>query len=644
MASDGRQTDLQIANEHGEESIASRRWQGIRRAVAASSHIADLWPVFLLSAINAGIIFTSNAPPLFSMAVALGTLGVAIFVRASRVGTDSGRLGDMPLPLRDPRTVFWSMGCALHLFLLMRVLTGPTGGYDIVLWIAGMVAFGAPFVNRKTLKGVRFRPLSIDTAMVVTLMLVGVALHSHDLRHWYYAAIGDELGFFLRIREILEDGIRQPFVLGGVYHHNPMLNSVYQAAISWIFAGSAWGWKFSSVVSLALTVPAVYGIGSLVGGRIAGIVAAGILVSSHYGMAFTHTGYPHLDAMPVTAWAVWAFITGVRRNNAAIVFASGIIAGLALYTTLSARVVFPLFAAWIILDRVPWRSWTSLWPAALGVAVSTLPFLAENGLGAVSVMGLDTISSNSIYTTEIGDPLSRIADNLSRNLLAWWWNDYVSHYTSGSLLDHLSGILAIIGIGVAIGRWRAGDKMLLAWLVMTSIAAGVFSPYPHVPITRMHSSIMPLALLSGVGVSVCCDWIKGYHAYKYVGVGILLLMIVALNVWRFQVTTPDALHHYSLESLAIKAWQADECGRDDDTLFVGRDGHLMELVLFTYVPEGKRPKVVAYEDPLVLEPRHACKIFFRPEEPEAQQLLAMLPPEPIVVANPSSLSYVTVVK
>ena len=200
----------------------------------------------------------------------------------------------------------------------------------------------------------------------------------------------------------------------------------------------------------------------------------------------------------------------------------------------------------------------------------------------------------------------------------------MSHYTSGSLLDAVSGILAVLGIGIAVGKWRRWDKLLIAWLVLTMISTALLSPYEYVPLTRMQANLIPLALLSGVGVSVCLGWIKGYQPYKYVAVGALLIVILALNVWRFQVVTPEAMTNYMPESLAIKAWQSDECGADNDTLFVGRDGHLMDLVLLTYIPEGERPKVVEYDDPLVLPPWPACKIFFRPDDPEAGQRLAIL--------------------
>ncbi len=631
----------------------SRAGPALRQVIAARGrasyrHLRALWPLLALGAVSIAIILTSNAPAVYAVAVALGTLGVAIGVRVSAVSAGPGPLGRVALRLRDPRIILPIVGSALHLFLLVRVLTESTNGYDIVLWAGGIVAFGISFLNLNTLRNLRYPFALVDTAIVAALMLACIALHAHDLRDWYYAAIGDDIGFFLRVREILESGIRDPFAIDGMYGNSPMLNSIYQAFVSWVFGGGGWGWKFSSVISVAVTVPAIYGLGRLFAGRIAGIVAAGVLVSSHYVMAFTHIGYTHLDALPVTAWAVLAFIVGNRKKSAPILFAAGVLAGLGLYTALPARVILPLLAAWLIINRVGLRRLADLWPVALGFAVCALPFLLTNGAETFLVMGLDTISPNSRYGAEIGSPLSRITDNLERNLLVWWWNDHMSHYTSGSLLDVVSGVLAIVGIGVAVGKWRSSDKLLLAWLLMTVAATAIAVPYSHPPLTRMHSTLIPLALLSGVGVSECLRWVKGYRAYKYVAVAGLLAVILALNVWRFQVTTPDALPHYSLESLAVKAWQSDECGADNGTLFVGRDGHLMDLVLLTYIPEGERPKVVEYEDPLVLSPGPACKIFFRPDDPQAQQRLQVLEDvfsmRSTVVANPGGHTSVEVVR
>lgn len=617
-------------------------------ARAACHYLAKLWPLLVLAALSIAIILTSDAPAIYAVAVALGTLGVAIAVRLPAASPDSGPLSRATLRLRNPRIILPIVGAALHLFLLVRVLTEPTNGYDIALWAAGIAAFGASFLNLRSLRNLRYRPPLTDTAIVAALVVLCVALHAHDLRDWYYAAIGDEIGFFLRVRQILEEGIERPFALQGVYHNSPMLNSVYQAFVSWIFGGGAWGWKFSSVLSVAIAVPGIYILAYMLAGRVAAIISAVILLSSHYVMAFTHTGYTHLEALPVTVWTIVAFILGDKRESNPLLFVSGVLAGLSLYVALPARIVFPLFIVWIILNRLHVRRWRAFWPLALGFLICAMPFLIFNALDSLFVMGRDTISPNSVFASEIGNPFSRMLDNLSGNLLVWWWNDHMSHYTSGSLLDAASGILAIIGIGVAVGKWRLSDKTLIAWLVLTLLATAVMSPYSHAPLTRMHATLIPLALLSGVGLSECLNLIKRRETYKYVAVGALAVLIVALNVWRFQVATPNALPHYPPESLAIKAWQSDECGADNDTLFIGQDGHLMDLVLLTYIPEGQRPKVVAYEDPLVLPPWPACKIFFHPDDDKARQILRAISDDisqqPTFVASPSGHSRVQVIR
>ena len=132
-----------------------------------------------------------------------------------------------------------------------------------MLWAGGIVAFGISFLNLNALRNLRYPFPLVDTAIVAALMLACIALHAHDLRDWYYAAIGDDIGFFLRMRDILESGIRDPFAIDGMYGNSPMLNSIYQAFVSWVFGGGAWGWKFSSVISVAVTVPAIYGLGRL---------------------------------------------------------------------------------------------------------------------------------------------------------------------------------------------------------------------------------------------------------------------------------------------------------------------------------------------------------------------------------------------
>lgn len=365
------------------------------RDITASPHlrlIIRFWPLILLAAVNIVIVFLSEAPSIRLATVAFGTVGIALGVRVASLSSASGAPEILTDRMPSPRTIYWTVGAALHIFVLFRVLTGATDGLDVLLWAVAIVAFGAPFVSLGELGRLIDRLPIADTVIVAGLMFVCVVLHSNDLINPLYTTTGDNIAFFHAVRRILEHGIERPFSIQGVYDTQPMLNSIYQASVSWVFGGGVWGWKFASVLSVALAVPAVYGLGYLFRGRVAGLVAAAVLLSSHYVMAFSHIGYNQLDALPVIAWAVFAFIVGHKRKSAALLFAAGVIAGLGMYTILSARIALPIFAVYLLINRMERRRVLTLWPVALGFVVCVLPLLAESGLYTITVMGVDTIS------------------------------------------------------------------------------------------------------------------------------------------------------------------------------------------------------------------------------------------------------------
>ena len=456
---------------------------------------------------------------------------------------------------------------------------------------------------------------------MAALVAVCVVLHAHDLREWYYAAIGDEFAFYLKAREILEVRVDRPFATNGVYYNSPTLNSVYQALVMALFDGSAFGWKFSAILSLGLTVPPVYMIALRFSGRPAAVVVAAVVLGSHYLMAMSHTGYTHMDGLAVSAWATLAFISGLRRRSFWLLLAAGALCGLSLHLALVGRVCFVLIGLWTILSVRSARGLGALWPAALGLGLLALPFAFANGMETVMVMGRAPISPYSQYRSEVGDLLSRLAGNVA-NAFAWWHNPtHVSHYTSGSLLDVVSGALALAGIGVcALGR-RRRHLFVLGWLVVTVVPTAILAPYSHPPLTRMFPTVLPLALAAGIMLGAACRVYDLRPAARAAGACVLVVLVVALNVWRFQYVTPGVMGSVTPEAVAVRAWHSDICEERADTLFVGRHPHLMELVIESYVSGGPRPVVTSeYADARVAS-AGACRVFLRISDPEARWLV-----------------------
>ena len=113
------------------DSTSRVEWSVLRRAIAMRGrasyrYLGRLWPLILLGAVSIAIILTSDAPAVYAVAVALGTLGVAIAVRVSDLSAVSRPSERIARRMRDPRIVFCVLGAVLHMVLLVRVLTEPT--------------------------------------------------------------------------------------------------------------------------------------------------------------------------------------------------------------------------------------------------------------------------------------------------------------------------------------------------------------------------------------------------------------------------------------------------------------------------------------------------------------------------------------
>ena len=174
-----------------------------------------------------------------------------------------------------------SLGVGLMAVLVIRLLGGSESGWDMLLLLAASCALAIPFVRRSdaiqaSVTAIRERTPGILPDILIVAALVGifVALNTRDLTDWYYSAIGDEYAFYDYAAELAESGIRRPFDLDGVYSAiDPVMASAYPALVMRLVGVDNFGWKFSLIVSAALTIPGVYILGHVLAGRIAAFVS-----------------------------------------------------------------------------------------------------------------------------------------------------------------------------------------------------------------------------------------------------------------------------------------------------------------------------------------------------------------------------------
>ncbi len=630
----------------------SRARTGSLSAAAEADGSTSVAPVDVLMVLSGAVVAgfgqwllvsaTTGGPPPMEGVLAL-LLGAGLFAYGvGRGGRPTALDGAAPL-IVHPRTIFAGpaavlgagLGLLLGLVLLTRLLGGRTATGDVLLWLGVLAGFGAPFV----LKAGRPR-LTLPRQRWADLLLPGllagffVALNARDLDHWYFAAIGDEYPFFQWGREILANGIPRPFSQAGVYDTHPVLNSVYQAMVMALFGQDHVGWKLSSVLSVALAVPAVYLLGLLLANRTVGVLATVLFVSSHYLFAFAHVGSNNAHGLAPAAWALALFVRAEQRRSPLLHYAAGLAAGLGFYTFFAARTIVAVLGLFVLTQRQRGRHLVGLWPFALGFGLVVAPIVLTSRFELVTRMVAQVPGG---YSSDVTGPIgSRLAANLWMNALAFNYSAAIGHYVSGSLLDPVSGVLAVLGVAVALRCADAGPyRLLLLWVAVALLATGLLSPYPQVAITRLFFCVPPLVLLAGLAA---------WHVWQAVSaplpssaarllaptlVGVLGLVVLGLNVHRFWYESPAKIH-LNQEAVGIGALRSETCGDDlRRAIVVARtNGGVLRAALVSYDPGGPLPRFVGHDGLPQGQPLDVgtarCVVFVYPDDEPERRALAEL--------------------
>ena len=598
----------------------------------------------------------------------LGSLG--LWARRSIEGTASP---DLPhanwrsLGMFDSATgtVGVLIGILAVAALIVPLGAGSVSGYLLLPWVVALVAFSTPFLLQLTpvavLSQAWVRKHYADVAAVITLLAFFIALNTYDLSDWYYSAIGDEYLFLEHAKHMAEQGITHPFSQEGVYNHHPVMSSVYQAMVMWVFGADYYGWTLSSLLSAALTIPGIYLLGNNLGGRKTALFATVLFAVSHYIWAGTHIGNTILTPLPVSVWSIALFVSGWRNGNPLLLYAAGVIAGLGFYTHYSARAILPVMMLFAVTSGNP-RRLPGLWPLLLGFALTVAPtFVVEQEQVFARMFGQVVGGYSDVVSGSVWD---RILSNIQINLPAFNYNSTVHSYVYGPLLDPVSAALAVLGIGFALGHVRqASFRLLLIWFSVAAIMTGVLSPYPHVAITRLAFVVPPLTLLAGmlagqIGNAIHSEATRLGGRFPRVFVpglfAALLAVALALNLWQFRQVTPSVFPHVP-EAVAMGAFRSQSCGSDlAGTVFVGRatsEGSLLERMMSAFQPDEPLPRRMNHDEIIdngtlpALSAR--CVIFVNPDTPEARTLqehLARQYPDGRVMSftNPSETTTVEI--
>jgi hypothetical protein len=472
-----------------------------------------------------------------------------------------------------------------------------------------------------------------EVAGVLALAAVFLWLSIFDLHSWYYFSLGDEHGFYEAAMQMATgNSPRNLFDQKGAFDVIPVMSSYWSGVLMRLFFGmNGIGWKEAIIIPAAVALVVTYLLARALYGRRVAVLTLGALVTSHYLLAYAHTGYNNLEPLLPNGLALLLFLGGIRRGSPLLLALSGVCAGLGWYTYYPSRTtIFILLAAVALTVRR--GRWLPVGAVILaGFATLLLPFLVVNKTAILMRM---------LEQTGVGPTPEHAANrallplwNTGRSLLAFNYNTHLGPYLYGSLAEPVTAALLPLGLAYVLATWRDfRSRFVFVWWGLAIAATGVLSKYDYVSTSRLNFLMPVVALLAALAVdrTIATFEVPTSARWRRVmtlgGVGLVLAAVSWGNLHRWFVET-RAHAPSSPQTLTMRAMERPEClnaslpplivdvgiGGSTDIALVARGSRV-------------RPKYALYADPptWIESAPQRCVIFRAPFDPDAQELARAL--------------------
>jgi len=377
-------------------------------------------------------------------------------------------------------------------------------------WLIGAVGRGSPrAATALTLWPDSLQNHWLEIAAFLLIFALAIFLRTYRLNSIPPGIYVDETNGALDSLYILEGRDVSPFGTGWYGTPNGFL--YYMAGIFKLFGANWLSLKLVSLIAAILTVPAVYLLGRLMFGPLAGLSAMLLIAVSRWHLSMSRWGWNETAPPLFQVLATFFLIRGLRDRRALDYALSGLLTGLSIYTYLSAR----LAAATLLLYILYWifsdpsgirsalrRSWLGLVILAVAAIVAVAPiavtyitdsFTFNNRVSEISVFrDIRDQGSLAPLTQNIGDILKffhQAGDLQGKHNLP-----------REPMTDPITGLLFAVGVAYAILNWRdQRHVLLLIWLVL-GLAGSFLSSHSESPQSYRALTALPAVVLLAADV------------------------------------------------------------------------------------------------------------------------------------------------
>jgi len=274
--------------------------------------------------------------------------------------------------------------------------------------------------------------------------------------------------------------------------------------------------KFVSAILGILTVPILYLLTrELLGSRMVALLASSLLAVSYWHLNYSRMGREIVLVPLLVLVTLWLLLRALSTGRWADFTWAGVSLGVGLYNYQPMRFLPILIVLYLgcrfVMDRGFWKAYR--WKLVLPLLIALLVFVP---LASYFVTHADIFLMNarnvSIFNPELneGSPWRALAASTARMMASFHLlpDPNARQNPAGRpLLDPVSGLFFLVGLGLTLLRWRQPQYLLiLVWLLVMSLPAVLAVPVPH---SARSIGLLPLAcILPAMGLDGGLRWLK----------------------------------------------------------------------------------------------------------------------------------------
>jgi 4-amino-4-deoxy-L-arabinose transferase-like glycosyltransferase/SAM-dependent methyltransferase len=401
-----------------------------------------------------------------------------------------------------PRRALYLVALILAIFA-QSLGSSQNGGFAILAWLAAAaIAFyalsnqiPANLPNSQSSNLSISQSFNLSTLLIPTLLFIAALLvRAVNLTEHPFILNGTEASIGLDIMHLIDGSLTNPFATGWL--SNPTLPYSLLAIPVKLWGPSTVALRALSPLVGAATVLLVYWLGTKLWGRGVGLVAAVLLLGSHFHIHFSRLGVTNIwDPFMVLLALGLLALAWQQGNNRPLWLLAGTAIGLNAYFFTSSHLLPLILLALLLLTTLfEWRkvitNWHHIAAAAALALVVALPLIlyynSHPGLYMERANSLGILDSHSGWLSRevgfTGQSRSQIWwQQIRRGMLAFntGMDNSPAYRPEAPLLNLGPSLLFLIGMAIAL--WHSRQlrySLLTVWVLVTLVFGAVLLENP----------------------------------------------------------------------------------------------------------------------------------------------------------------------